>query len=204
MECEQARQCLVEIMDGAIDEARGSEAKRHLAECAACRQELRRLERGHEALAGAARELAPRAGYLTAERFARLQDASGAQWRTPRIITWRRFAAAAAIAAILVSSAFIYRDLQTWRSDGGASGGSAPIVAERPTAPSAPAAVRVVLTSRPQEGGSRVVIGQLAPETGLGVTSRRGVAQVVRSSADGIRIPVSSVAYDPEEANYWW
>jgi len=205
MDCQEVRALLVDLLDGAPDEALRRELEQHIVGCADCRREYRLLQRGREALQAALPNLAPQNGYLTAERLERLL-APKADAR-PRIITFRHFVAAAAAAVILVSGTFLYQDLRSLlgRTHEAPTSAGAAMPPGMPAV--RPAVVRVVLTPAPQDGESRVVIGHMVPATdrsGPYSPFAPSYGQVLRTTQEGVATPVRSALYDPEEAGYWW
>ena len=193
MDCEKARQALLDGVEGLLDEERAGQLSAHVAQCSACAGERRELERGRAALLAAVPLLAPSGGHLTEARLSRLMAARKSAGTG--IITLRRFVAAAAAAAILVSAGFIYGDLSRWLSE------------EDGEAPVRPQAVRVVLTPAGQGGARQVVTGHLVPRQPVfegPPLQWREMDGIVRASAEGVRVPVRNAGYDPEEADYWW
>ncbi|MCK4283978.1 MAG: PDZ domain-containing protein, partial [Candidatus Brocadiae bacterium] len=84
----------------------------HLSRCGQCCAELAELQRASAALRLAIPEIAPRQPYLSTARLERLVAGQGGRPRPVKIITFRRFLAAAAVAAILVSAFFIVGDVR--------------------------------------------------------------------------------------------
>ncbi len=118
MDCAEATQRLVEALEGGLSQSDSSRLGEHLSRCASCCAEFEMLRKGSDALIAATPELAPRERYLTTARLDRLMAACLGRPMTLRIITFRRFVAAAAVAVILVSGFFIAGDVaRIWRAE---------------------------------------------------------------------------------------
>jgi len=198
VDCTKAQQQLLDAVDGQIEEGELAALREHLARCSACRAEYDRLQSAAQALRTAAPVLAPQQKYLTNERLERLMVDYGRETRILRLYMSRGLVAAAAIAAILVSTAVIVVSLP------GVVPGTqpAPMVAE---APARPPVVPVVLTSagqgEPMRQFRRLTIE--SPEVPVWDRWDRDV-RFVGNNTEGLVVPVNHVFYDPEESSRWW
>jgi anti-sigma factor RsiW len=191
---------LLEFSEGQLSRKESLEVQAHLESCVACRTVHERLTNAAEALRRTRSILAIGEGFLTpgrAERLMAALEARDAEQRTRvvRLLTPRRFVAAAAAAVILVSAVFIAGDVARLRSEprGGAVTAEATVPRDR--------YVPFVLTST-GSGSPMQVVRRSQPElqypTGIEDIS------LVRTSSDGVRIPVRHVFYDAEESSLWW
>jgi len=115
LDCTQASQEFLEALDGALSESGLGRLREHLGRCGSCRAEFEKLHKGRNAVRTALPDLAPREHYLTTARLERLINARSRGRAPVRLITFRRFVAAAAVAIILVSGFFIANDaMRMW------------------------------------------------------------------------------------------
>jgi len=118
LDCTEARHEFLEALDGALSEPDSGGLREHLGRCGSCRAEFERLRKGWTAFRIALPELAPRERYLTTARLERLMNARSGSRAPLRLITLRRFVAAAAVAIILVSGFFIASDVvRMWEAE---------------------------------------------------------------------------------------
>ncbi|NIR02045.1 MAG: hypothetical protein GTN78_17930, partial [Gemmatimonadales bacterium] len=111
MECTEVRQKLVEAVEGELPSPEEAAVRQHVAECSDCRSEFKRLRRASGALNTVVSQLAPPTRYLTRRRLDLLMFAYSERHRPIRLVTWRRFVAAAAVAAIIAAVPFIVGDV---------------------------------------------------------------------------------------------
>ncbi|MFN3487050.1 MAG: anti-sigma factor family protein, partial [Planctomycetota bacterium] len=105
MKCAEVRKMLPELALGDLDAEPAFRAEGHLQECAACRSEFETIGRAAEALRGAT-PLAPSAERRDRAVEAMVRASSGhPPVRTVRR-AWRRWAGAAAAAALVPLAAF--------------------------------------------------------------------------------------------------
>jgi len=203
MNCNEARNRLLEVADGLLPEAVRPSVEEHMAGCAACRAELEELRRASGALRQAACELAPQGAYLTPERLGRLmaaheQLAAAQEPRIFKLLTYRRFVAAAAAAAIIVSVGAIAVNLLLMRQ---------PAEKEGPVADSLPAPSYVPVVWAATGQGEPVSVIRSIPVSAETWSSWEEPARgphLLRTDSPGIRIPVDHAFYDPEESSRWW
>ena len=118
MDCTEASQEFLEALDGALSKPDLSRLREHLDRCGSCRAEFERLHKGWNAVRIALPELAPRERYLTTARLERLMNFRSGGRAPLRLMTLRRFVAAAAVAIILVSGFFIASDVvRMWEAE---------------------------------------------------------------------------------------
>ncbi|MGD2174611.1 MAG: zf-HC2 domain-containing protein [Candidatus Brocadiaceae bacterium] len=197
MHCEEARERLLEAAEGGLAEADSAAIREHIGDCPACRAEYERLQRASEALHDAVSSLAPPTTYLSPSRFERLSKAFAQRRRPIRLITWRRFAVAAAIAAIIASAPFIVGDLvrmfgpavEPSLASGGRPGDD----------------VAVVFTSvEPQEDPRPTGVVPVRAREPDAVDRPAPRGTLVRTDSPGVRVPVQHALYDSEESSRWW
>ena len=208
MDCTRARDSLVDLLGGSLQPEVQQELEAHLGQCEACRREHELLQRGHRALADSLPQVAPRGAYLTEQRYIRLLEAARSQRHPSRIITLRRFVAAAAAAIIVVCVPYVVKDFGELLTPAAPPAGTH--VARVPAAPRyrAPEPVRVFLASGPERGNLRETVGHMAadldvmsPSPGFGV---QPATQVLRTTGRDVHIPVRNALYDEQETGYWW
>lgn len=199
MDCAEAQPKLLDSAEGELSEQEQSLLAEHLAGCSQCRAEFQRLRTAAAAVCQATDDLAPLESYLTAERLDRLMAAYAHGRKTIRLITYRGLVAAAAVAVILVSGAFIAQSLVSMFRAAEPMGPGPIIAAGR----SFPPAIPVVLAFTSQDEPMRVIRSLTVQGEGQPVWEGRPVRFVGTNSA-GLRVPVNHVFYDPEESSHWW
>ncbi len=205
MNCEQVREKLVDLVEGALDPAAERLVREHLEGCSACREEFGQLELGRVALLDSLPALAPDGGHLTQQRFHRLLEAGAGARSTSKIITFRRFLGAAAAAAVLVCIPYLASDIRSVLRGTDVPAPAEVAVGDFRPAP-APGAESVMVTAAHASANSRDVVGYFVPGLREGDRPMEGrqMMRVIRSSALGVEAPVRNVLYDAEEAGYWW
>lgn len=192
MNCKDAKSLMLDALDGRLTPNRYREVLAHTVRCAECREEFEHMQAGSKALKASVDQLAPRMKYLTRIRRERLM-AKRPKPKVTKLMTIRRFVAAAAVAAILVSAGFIAHDV---------------VSLARPQPDGAMASQRqapamntpVVLTAAGQNEPLRIM-----PRPWLeGRASPAPEEHVVRSDSPGVIVPVRHTLYDPEESSLWW
>ena len=205
MQCKEAQQRLLDLLEQGAGARDAQPAEAHLAACGQCRDEYELLRRGREAVLAAAEQLAPEDAYLTPQRLQELAEAPGPRRRWPRIIRLERLVAAAAAAAILVSTLSIYMHLRSPREGAQDATGSESASASSMTGRTGP--VMEAYTMVPDQGQPRVVTAQmmLAPRAAA-VAPAEGLwrGELVRTSSPGLYVPVRNPLYDFEESAWWW
>jgi anti-sigma factor RsiW len=194
--CTEARDRLLEAAEGCLAGQELHSVEEHLARCEACRAEFEELRTASCALRDAVPELAPAQSYLTPDRRRRLMAAYAEGPKLFRLVTYRRFIALAAAAAILISAGAIVLNLgRPWhhRQD------------KTPVAVQLPQYLPVVLAAAGQ--GEPVSVFRSIPvstEAGSAWDEPARGGRIVRADSAGVRIPVDHAYYDPEESSLWW
>lgn len=202
MKCGYVRGNLLALLEGDIGPEERAAVQDHLERCDECRNELRMLQRGRDALVASLQQVAPSGRYLTQGRLDRLLGASEAPAETPRIITLRRFIAAAAAAAILVSSLFIYGDVRSILDRRRQPEMAYPSVAR---VPGSGLASMVALSPTPHDYRLDIVLGYTGGGSAWGTPAAQvRPANLIRTTSPGIDVPVRNAFYDSEEAGFWW
>jgi len=192
MRCTEAREKLVEAVEGALPPDEQALLRQHLEGCARCRAEFEALAHASQCLRDALADLVPEETYLTAARRERLLAARARGRKPIRLITWRRFVVAAAAAAIIVSVSFLVGDvLWLLRGGAGADGG----VGER---------IVVIVAAAPGEAGRAARFVPVRATVAMPAGRPGAVPRVVRTDSPGLRVPVSNGLYDAEESSFWW
>ena len=157
------------------------------------------MKRGAGVLREAIPSLAPRQAYLTRARMQRLMAAHSGSAKIFRLVSYRRFVAAAAAAAILVSAAFITVNLGRMRE---ASQPDELPLAQIP-APSHYVPVVLAATGSGEPGNA---LGRMSviQEARTPWAEQPGGERPVGMDSPGIIVPVHHAFYDPEESPYWW
>jgi len=204
MDCENIHPELLEFVEEELSGAEAARVEGHLERCEACTSEAKELRHALAALRSSLPLIAPGGRHLTATRYARLKQACAGRVRAPTPISRRRFVAAAAIAAILVSGWFIYQHVASWFTPW-----TPPDTVAR-SARQERFRVPVVLVSVAEEGQIDVPeshflrstysapFGPQWPPEGL------DYSRLMRTQPDGITIPVQNDYYDSTEPAYWW
>ena len=203
MDCTDARELLLE----AAEERRPltGPALDHVGSSEACEAEYAALKRAVDAVRDALPVLAPQVQYLTAERLARLMDAHARHTRIFRLVTYRQFVAAAAVVAIVVSTAFIAWNLGQARSAAGLD--EPPAVLAGLAGARLPDPYMPVVAATAAVGDLVTLVGSLpASVSAEPATQRRAdsMIQLVHTDSIGISVPVDHFLYDPEESSRWW
>jgi hypothetical protein len=119
------------------------------------------------------------------------------------IITIRRFIAAAAAAAILVSFTHIYRDVSSMFKPGVPQAAPAYRQAVR-LVPLGPAGI-VALAPTPGARQLDVVFDYMETGSAAGEPAvPTGNSDLIRTTSSGINVPVRNAFYDCKEAGCWW
>ena len=202
MKCGDVRGSLLDLSEGTINPEQRAAVQQHLGQCDECRAELAMLQRGRDGLEASLEQVAPVGRYLTEGRMGRLLGAFEVRAQQPRIITLRRFIAAAAAAAILVSFRFIYADVRSMLTPKQQPGETYPTALR--VSPLGPAGI-VALTPTPEDHGLNVVFEYLKASPAGGATAAPvPPADLVRTISPGIDVPVQNAFYDCQEAGCWW
>ena len=198
MDCTETKDWLLEAAEGRLAVAEAQALDRHLARCEACRAELGALRRAVEALRAAIPELAPQETYLTAERLNGLMEGHGRHTRIFRLVSYRQFVAAAAVAAIVVSTAFITWNLRQETAP--------PIDGPSIVAGPLPSPYVPVVMATTGHGDPTSVVGSLPASIGVRPIPQRTdpPLRLVRTDSPGLIVPVDHVLYDPAESSRWW
>jgi anti-sigma factor RsiW len=169
----------------------------HLGRCEACRAEFEELRTASCALRDAVGKLAPPVSYLTPDRRRRLMAAYAEGPKLFRLVTYQRFVAVAAAAAIVISAGFISLNLgRMWRHRQIES----PVAVPSLVSPYVP----VMLTAAGQGEPVNVVRSIPVSTESWRLADEPVGARVVRTDSAGVRIPVDHAFYDPEESSRWW
>jgi hypothetical protein len=205
VDCDKARDLLLEAADGELPDAVRRSLQTHLAVCNACRTTFEQTEKAVAALRQAASELAHEQPHLTPQRRKRLlvayeqrQAEHFQEAKLFRLVTYRRFVAAAAAAAILVSAGFIASSLVRMARPVEQE----PVIAGGPV----PAGYVPVVMAASGQGEPVSIIRRIAvagEAWPLG-DEPAGGARLVRSDSAGVMVPVDHAFYDPEESSHWW
>jgi len=203
MDCEEVRERLLDVLENAATPQEREAVQAHLAECEACRTELARLKRGMAGLTTYLSESGVKHPHETSDQVRRMLAAIEEGSRKASAVTWRRFVASAAAAAILVSCYFIYHDLRLLdkiRRSGESPVAVTPVELER-YAPG----MQVALTSSAGDRRQSVVQGYVrVGEIGGTAAPAPPRGDLILTSSPGVYVPVNNVFYDSEEADYWW
>jgi len=195
--CTEARDRLLDAAEGCLAGQELHSLEEHLGGCGQCRAEYEELRTASCALRDVVGDLAPAGSYLTPGRRRRLMAAYAEGPRLFRLVTYQRFVAAAAAAAIVISAGYIVLNLrQMWRHRQSES----PVAVQ----PRVPSYLPVMLTTAGQGEPVNVVRSiPVGAESWLLPDESAG-ARVVRTDSVGVRIPVDHAFYDPEESSHWW
>lgn len=200
MDCTEVRDKLLDAVEGDLPGEQERDLLLHLTRCVDCREEYDTVRKGAAALRDNMRELAPHARHLTSAR----RDALMAQVPAPkvtRLMTVRRFVAAAGVAAIIASAIFLVGDLRQMLAPAEAPAeapAGATQLASRDTP--APQGVPVVLTAASQDEPVRVMPRAAAGRRPVPESS----AALVHADSPGVAVPVDHKFYDPQESSRWW
>jgi anti-sigma factor RsiW len=196
--CAEAKDRFLEAAEGDLKgDGRGA-LEEHLVVCEACRTEFDELGKAVGALREAVGGLAPVRRYLTAERRERLMAAYADEPKLFRLITYRRFIAAAAAVAIVVSGAVIATSVARMTRS---RPKELPVAAGPVAAPYVP----VILAATGQGGPVNVIRSiPVGTEAWSQWDEPARGARIVRTDSAGVRIPVDHAFYDPEESSHWW
>jgi len=204
MQCEKVKNRLVEYVDGELSEPERTEVASHLDECDACRDQCQQLREGDRAIKQALSSLAPPGRYLTSARRKALEEAHADRRRPLKLISFRRFVAAAAIAAIIASAYVMYPDLKSFVAP-----------SREPVSPGRIAAgsyeMAPLMVTSPGDGSELRVLParvrtQMQSATGgtSRVASELNHAESVRMHPEWVVVPAENTYYDDSEAAYWW
>ena len=205
MKCEDIQSELVDYMDGEMSESRRTRISAHLDDCDACREQCRRLEQADSSVRQALSSLAPPGKYLTGARRKALKEAHTASQRSIKLMTFRRFVAAAAIAAIIASAWVMYPDLTSFFGPARET-----IPADRVA--TSPYEMSPLMVTSPGEGNElRVLPARVhgsrksVPQQGrASLASGLNHAGSVRMHPEWVIVPAENAYYDDSEAAYWW
>ena len=200
MHCEELHPRLLEFVDGDMSAEERAAVRAHLAGCPACRAEADQLRAGARAVRAAVQELAPTQHYLTPARLERLMTARSGSRKPFKIITLHRLVAAAAVAAIVAAAPFLVGDfMQILNPPQEEQPG---LVAEAPIPEwHGPAILAATGRGAPMSLMRSVSATAGAPPA---AGSPEGRMSLAVSDTPGLRVPVESVLYDPEESSHWW
>jgi len=120
--CDEIKTRLADYAVGALEDRERAELERHVAGCAACRRELRALQRTG-ALVGLLPQEEPPAGLWEAV-WREIEAPARERTRVPgwRVFPWPRLAAAAVAAAVIVAAVVVFRPQQPPAVTGTADG----------------------------------------------------------------------------------
>ncbi|MFO8009152.1 MAG: hypothetical protein R6V05_15615 [Candidatus Brocadiia bacterium] len=141
-------------------------------------------------------QLAPPTRYLTRRRLERLMFAHSERHRPIKLITWRRFVAAAAVAAIIAAVPFIVGDFAQILNPPAAP----QFMAQQPR-PADPVAV-VLSSASTARGGDGQGVRCVPVRSGPG--GPPGSVRVVRTDTAGVAVPIRHTLYDADESSRWW
>jgi hypothetical protein len=200
MRCDEINLRLLEFVDGGMSAEEGAAVREHLAGCPMCRAEAEQLQAGARAVRAAVQHLAPAQHYLTPQRMERLMAAHRSSRRPFKIITMHRLVAAAAVAAIVAAAPFLVGDVARILNPPPEE--QPGLVAEAPIPEwHGPAILAATGRGAPMSLMRSVSATAQAPaEPG----SPEGRMSLVISDTPGLRVPVESVLYEPEESSHWW
>jgi anti-sigma factor RsiW len=201
MDCKEVKAKLLDVVEAELPWEIEARVREHLACCPECREEFERLDRGASALSEALGVLAPARVHRTPERIERLTSACEAARKTVRLMTWRRFVACSAAAAILVSVGFLVGDVRRMQAPSEDDAGA--LVAQYDWQPSANVPVVLAATEHGEP------IREIRPYAEAAAGDAPGGAvqwrpKLVRLDSAGFRVPVDHAFYDPRESSYWW
>ncbi len=207
MDCTEAGERLLEAAEGCLTGEELRVVEGHLARCTSCRAEFEELRTAAGALRDAVSELAPAESYLTPDRRRRLMAAraEGVYAEGSRmfhLVSYRRFIAMAAAAAILVSIGSIGTGLvRMWRYQ--------PREKRIAAKSGAPSYVSVVLAApghgEPVKVVRSIPVSSVASAEGWTLPAEGMPAGgLVPAESVGVRVPVDHAYYDPEESSRWW
>jgi len=201
MDCKEARAKLLDVVEAELPWDEEAMVREHLACCPDCREEFERLDRGASFLSEAVGVLAPARPYRTAERIERLMSARESARRPVRLMTWRRFVACSAAAAILVSAGFLVGDVRRMLAP--PQDDAVTLMAQYDWQPSAN--VPVVLAATGHGEPIREIRPYVEAATGdVPGGALRWRPKLVSLDSPGFRVPVDHAFYDPLESSYWW
>ncbi len=207
MECDAARERLVDLLDEKGDPELRRVLEEHVAGCPTCRAELQLLKQAQAALLGSVEELAPARTYLSPARLRRLHRALAI--RSYPFPSFRVLVASASIAAILVAGFFIYQSAAALLKPSVPPRQGSPPLFGQAGSETGFQPVHIGLASSPQQDGLHIVVGYAQPVDGpRGAWSQRQDAtqqgRLLLTSSPGVDVPVENVLYDSEQAGYWW
>ena len=196
---------MLDLVEGGLDEDVADRVRDHLDECPSCREEADSLRAGLNGLRDIVTFQVGSGPHLTpSRREATLKAARQARKKT-RLVTWRKFAGAAAAAMLLVSGFFLAQDLFSGAGqpkEGTRAGGGATAVIPR---------------SLPRRGGSnrngspiRTVglggVGNERPKSDARGLPRRPPQpkDMMYNQPADIQVPVQNARYEPRRERYWW
>ena len=204
MKCEDAKSKLIEYVDRELPEPEQRRVSKHLEGCSACREEHDRLRQADESLRNNLSRLAPADTYLTSARRKALNEAHAASQRSVKLITLRRFVAAAAIAAIIASAWVMYPDLASFFGPPRRS-----VPADRVA--TGYSEISPLMVTSPGDGTELRVLparvrrsAQAARGGRSGSSSQLNHAESVRMHPEWVVVPAENAYYDDSEAAYWW
>jgi len=205
MECHEAIERMLAACESSLSKEDHEALDKHLRVCPSCGAEFGHVRAGADALRKVLDALAPEGSYLTDARLASIIEERRLRREPLRILTLRRFVAAAAVAAILVCGWFIYNDVASMTRPTTPAPTMAQAPRQRRTVP-----VRLVVISPQEVSRLRFVQGQMhlastVPEwPTFGSPFLASPPRSVVLDSPGVTIPVENIYYDSSEANYWW
>jgi len=202
MKCGDVRGSLLDLLEGTIGPEQRTAVEQHLGQCEECSAELAMLQRGRDALMASLENVAPEGRYLTERRMGRLLGGLEGRVQRRPILTIRRFIAAAAAAAILVSFLHIYDDVSSMLRPEPQPSAVYPSALR--LVPLGPAGI-VALTPTPGARQLDVVFDYM--EAGSAAEAPAAPvrnADLIRTTSSGINVPVQNAFYDCKEAGCWW
>jgi anti-sigma factor RsiW len=200
MECNEVRERLLDLLEGALSVQDRQLVEEHLASCAECRTEMARLKDGMSGLERYVDYVKQTRVRRSNEAFRRLLNAMEMGRKRADIVTRSRIVVAAALAAIAVSGYLIYQDLRLMRAVRAATSIEAvpPVVVEGSNER------RVVLMPAVDDRWQDAIPRYMQVSASSDAAKPATACATVFATSPGAYVPVRNHFYDPEEAAYWW
>jgi predicted anti-sigma-YlaC factor YlaD len=202
MKCKEAREKLLDLVEGDLDDGEAQEVRDHLDDCELCREEADCLRAGLNGIRDAVPLQVGTGPHLTPSRRKAALQAARKERKKTRLVTWRKFAGAAAAAMLLVSAWFLAQDLLFTETK----------PPRRRTAPGRMAQVPPRIPSRSKERAGPVQqvtlnSGDKEPSSAPRRVSRPGDGpprEVMFNQPAEVQVPVQNAYYEPRRERYWW
>jgi len=204
MNCKETTDKLLDMVEGDLPEDATRRVRQHLEDCPQCRDEAECMRAGLNGVKEAVPLQVGSGPHLTPCRREATLRAARKGSNVTRLFTARKFAAAAAVAMLLVSGWFLAQDYLNWEAQPRQKG--------RP---------RTAKKASPRRPRPRVAGGEMSNGAG-GVRvadrkverpSRRVVAvstarpdpkDLMYNQSRSLEIPVQNARYQPRRERYWW